>query len=206
MKKLAILMIVTMLSIFIFAVSVSADKNRHRHRHRKNFHGIYEMSLTGSCLHSMDGFVEGGIDGGPPYIPEIDSEVWGSTMMAHGTWKFYKDGTGTAEGLNYVIDFPPGIAPPGIDGPGIDGPLSGPMARGNPFTLDFTYDVTREGVITVTLDDSGFVLEGAVEVNDKSITLPSAYQEFDLVEYGLGYAVCNAARTLIRVRKDYCDE
>lgn len=177
MKKIILVLIITALSLSVTAAVVSAD-----YECLRGFRGVYEMSLTGSCLHSIDGFGEG-----PPYIPIGESGVWAATMMAHGTWMFNRDGTGSAKGLNYVIDFPPGIPGPGS------------MARGNPFELHFTYYVTHRGVITVILDDA--ILEGRVSIDKKTISLPSAYQEYNLVEYGLGYAVCNAARVLIRVKK-----
>lgn len=186
MKKITLILFIAALSLFVSATVVTADDEYWR-----GFRGVYEMSATGSCLHSIDGWR----DVSPPYIPEVDSEVWAATTMSHGTWTFNRDGTGAAEGENYVIDFPPGITPPGPPWLG-----SGPMARGNPFSFEFTYAVTHKGVITVTLG-SGFVLEGRVSVNKKTITIPSAYQEYDLTAYGLGYAVCNNARVLIQVKK-----
>lgn len=181
MKKIILVLIITALSLFVSTAVVTAND--------EGFSGVYEMSSTGSCLHSIDGWMYGG---GPPYIP-VNIDAWAATTMAHGTWTFNRDGTGVAGGENYVIDFPPGITP---------GPFplgSGPMARGNPFSFEFNYDVTSKGVITVTLD-SGFVLEGRVSVDKKTVTIPSAYQDYDLTAYGLGFAVCNTARVLIRVK------
>lgn len=157
----------------------------------QDFEGSYEMSLTGSCLHSKHGFDEGS----PPYIPATGSGVWAATMMAHGTWEFFDDGTGTATGLNYVIDFPPGIPPPGLIKT-----WKGPMARGNPFTLNFEYEV-QDGEIVVTLPD-GFELKGVVSYSLETMTLNSAYQEYDLTSVGLGHAVCNASRILIKIDDD----
>lgn len=73
------------------------------------------------------------------------------------------------------------------------------MARGNPFSLEFKYDVTHKGVVTIILD-IGFVLEGRVSVDKQTLTIPSAYQDYDLTEYKLGHAVCNTVRILIRVK------
>jgi hypothetical protein len=184
MKNIVIILIITTLTIFMAAVVVSADGNR-----SGRFHGVYEMSLMSSCLHSMLGFNETE----PPFTPIAGSEVWGATAMAQGAWTFYPDGTGDAEGNNYVIDFPPG-PPSQVIFP------AGPMARGNPFGFEFTYDVTAKGAITVTRDN-GLVMEGAVSDNRKAMTLPSMYLFYDLSAYGLGYAVCNTARNLIRVKK-----
>ena len=180
MKKIILVLIITALSLLVSTAVVTAHDEG-----RRGFSGVYEMSSTGSCLHSIEGWIDGG---GPPYIPVNNIDAWAATTMAHGTWTFNLDGTGLAGGENYVIDFPPGITP----GPG-------PMARGNSFSFEFNYDVTSKGVITVTLD-SGFVLEGRVSVDKKTMTIPSAYQDYDLTLYGLGFAVCNTARVLIQVK------
>lgn len=186
MKKYTVLLTITAISFFITVGVTSAN-----YKGYGTFSGVYEMSSTGSCLHSINGW-EGE---GPPYIPVFGSEVWAATTVAHGTWKFKKDGTGTAKGLNYVIDLPPGIAPPGPPWIG----SHGPMARGNTFELSFKYYVTPKGVITVVVND--FEMEGRVSIDKQTITLPSAYQEYNLVDYKLGYAVCNTARILIRVKR-----
>ena len=65
MKKIILVLIITALSLFVSTAVVTAND--------EGFSGVYEMSSTGSCLHSIDGWIE--IDGGgPPYIPEINSD------------------------------------------------------------------------------------------------------------------------------------
>lgn len=145
--------------------------------------GQYMMIATGSCLHSTSGFNETA----PPYIPKINahSKVWGATTMAQATWNFKNDGTGSAVGINYATDFPPG------------GPiLKSPAVRQNPFVLNFSYEVTGSS-ITITLSPVSQLI-GTVSEDENTLIIDSAYQVYNLGP-PMGYAVCNTARVLTRV-------
>lgn len=180
MKKIVYISIIAALSIIMFSAVVSADG----HGWGK-LHGVYEMIANGSCLHSTNDFneTEDGF-----FKPNMDSEaavvVWGATSMVQGTLIFNRDGSGTASGENYVIDFPPGR------------PGTGSIVRDGPFYFTFTFDVTHDGLITVKLTN-GFELNGMVSEDKKTITLGSAYQYIP-ASYG-GPAYCNYGRVLIRV-------
>lgn len=188
MKKPFLVLVIAALCIFMLAVVASADGKGWR-----GFHGVYLMRATGSCLHSTLGFEQTN-DGFFIPILGTGSQVWGATTMAYGTWTFKRDGTGEASGENYVIDFPPG-SPSGIP-PNTNSP-NGPKARDNPFSFTFTYDVTHEGAITITVIPGVFGFEGMVSTDLKSITLDSEYQFFGPPSGGPAY--CNTARVLTRV-------
>jgi hypothetical protein len=86
--------------------------------------------------------------------------------VAYGTWTFNRNGTGTAGGTNFAMDFPPGH------------PTLGPRARNNPFFLEFNYDVMNDGMITITvtnLPNITYNIEGQVSQDRKTITLYNAY-------------------------------
>jgi len=176
MKKLFEIVSITALSFFISAAIVSADGKGFR-----GFHGVYEMIANGSCLHSTNDFYETE-DGF--FKPNGDSVVWGATSMVQGTLIFNRDGSGTASGENYVIDFPPGL------------PGRGPIVRDGPFGFSFTFEVTHEGVITVILPN-GFELNGMISKDQKTVTLGSANQYIPEIFGGPAY--CNYGRVLIRV-------
>jgi hypothetical protein len=135
MKKFAIVVIIAGLSIFVSA-AVASDGGHGG----KKLNGEYVMLATGSCLHSTLGF-------NSDYTPITGngSVVYAASTMAQAIWTFKTDGTGTVEGDNFVIDYPPGY------------PEKGSKLRENHFAFSFTYEITREGVITVTLP-STFVL------------------------------------------------
>lgn len=159
MKKLTVVLIITALSVFMYAAMVSAgDKGW------KNFHGVYEMTAKANGLNSTNGFQQ---TSNGFYIPNTDAYVWATADVAYGTWTFYRDGTGKAEGMNYAFDFPPG--PPGV----------GPRARDNPFYFEFDYDITRERVITanVTFPAPLTSLEftGRISQDRKTMTLNNTY-------------------------------
>jgi len=186
MKKIALITVVIVLSLFMSVAAVSADGKGWR-----SFHGVYEMRATGSCLHSTLGF---DVTNDGFYVPKTESRVWGATTQTYGTWTFKRGGTGNASGMNYVIDFQPG-SPTGVP-PGSNSP-AGPKVRDNPFSFPFTYNVTHEGSIDITVVPDIFGFEGMVSRNRKTITLDSVYQFFGLPAGGPAY--CNTQRVLNRV-------
>jgi hypothetical protein len=195
MKKIFLVLTITVLSVFIFAAAVSADGNRYR-----NFQGTYEMSLKGNGLNSPSGFK-------PPIIPDPEKPeivfrypnssagVWGSTDTAFGTFIFNSDQSGSAHGFNYAFDLPPG--PPG----------TGPWARANEFYIEFNYSVTPEGVITVDvtfpliLTDVHMV--GKVSKDRKTITLTNSNS---LLTFDTHESLFTATRVLIKVLNDLEDD
>jgi len=185
MKKISIIMIIVVLSVFTSASVVLAKRwNR--------LHGIYEMSATGSCLHSSNGFDE---ENAPPYIPNENSIVWGATTMAYGTWYFYSNGTGHASGMNYPMDFPP------------NGALGKPAAREKKFGYNIKHQLEgNEVIIDLYLPDPDKPyatylgeLIGTVSKGKRAIIIQTANQLF---KFGppLYHAVCNTARLLILLK------
>jgi hypothetical protein len=181
MKKIALIMMITALSVFMFAAVVSSDGNGW-----KRFHGVYEMTAKTNGLISTCGYKEGG----PPYVANDgdDCRVWATADTAYGTWIFKRDGKGTAEGRNFAFDFPPG--PPGV----------GPRARDNDFYFEFEYEITRAGEISVwvTFPEglTSLEMEGMVSTDHKTITLNNAYTFFNPNTIFMG------SRVLIRIGKN----
>jgi len=175
MKKLTLILVITVVSMFMFVAVAMAGGHGW-----KKLNGEYYMTSTGNCLHSTLGF-------NPNYTPitGVGSAVWAASTMTQGIWTFNPDGTGTADLENFVIDFPPGALG------------QGPIVRENTAKFSFTYEITREGVLNVTLPN-GFILEGMVSQDHKTLALNSAYQPFGTPTTN---AYCNTARVLIRVDK-----
>lgn len=162
MKKISIILLFTFVSIFMIAAFASADVNRYR-----NFQGTYEMSLKGNGLNSTCGFISVETKLGTFYKPdsETDCKVWGSTDTAYGKFVFYRDGSGFACGRNFAFDLPPGD----------------PVARQNPFYIEFDYSISSEGVIslditfpTVPVDLTTIHMIGKVSKNRETITLTNS--------------------------------
>jgi hypothetical protein len=190
MKKIALIVIIAALSTSMSVALALADDRDWRDWNP--IKGEYAMIATGSCLHSPSGFKSTT----PPFIPNNIVGVWGATTMAQATWVFKHGGKGTLDGVNYAIDFPPGNPLP---------LFSGPDARNSSFGFDITY-VVDDSVITIKqfarvtppFQTQIAELIGTVSEDGNTITIPSAYQFY---QFGLpmGDAVCNTARTLIRV-------
>ena len=176
MKKITFVLIIIALSIFMSAAAVSAGGHGW-----KRFHGTYEMIANGTCLHSSLGYTD---MVNPPFVPIAGSVVYVGTTMAQATWTFKSNGEGTFSFINYVTILPGG----GI----------GPLATQNEgFDIPFTFDVTKYDEITV--NSGGIELTGRISIDRKTITLGSANQIQDFTGIGLGYAICNTGRVLVRV-------
>jgi hypothetical protein len=192
MKKLALILIVSVLCMSPFTASAG-------HNGWKNFQGTYEMIASGSCAHSGDGWYDSSDPTKynleaetPPFYPVDPSRIYVGTTVAYGTWTFNKDGTGTYAVTNYATILPG----------------SGFYDSTKPFLLEqhpsgaFTFTVSPFGDITVTTGNQaiGFVeLIGSITNDKKTMTLISANQVQDFNAFGLYWAVCNTARTLIKV-------
>ena len=180
MKKIALILVITALSVFMFAAVVSADGHRYRNPYR-NFQGVYAVTAKANGLISSEPFVpaENG------FVAPKGSRVWGTADVAYGTFKFYRNGKGNSKGMNYAFDFFPG--PPDI----------GPRARDNAFDYDFRYTITRDGVINVWVTSpeglTPLVMEGKISPDLKTMTLDNAYTFFD------DYTIFMASRVLIRL-------
>ena len=177
MKKILLVLSILALSVLVAGSTVYADDDG------KGISGVYEMIARGNGLISTTGFTE--TDKG--FIPNADAHVWGTIDMAHGTWIFKRNGTGTAEGRNYAYDLPPGH------------PVHGPRARDNDFYYEFEYTVSRKGEITawVTYPEGpleALVMEGMISRDRKTMTLHSEYIFFN------PNTIFMASRVLIRVK------
>ena len=181
MKKIVYISIIAALSIIMFSAVVSAGDNGWKH-----FHGVYEMIANGSCIHSTTGYnnLEYPLQAKPPFTPSDGSTVWAATTMAQGTWTFKRNGEGTFSYINYATIFPGGDFGPKVT-----------QNEGN--DIFFSYEVTEDNEINVYY--GGIVLTGKISIDRKNITLGSANQVQDFSSFGLGYAICNTGRVLIKV-------
>lgn len=209
MKKLALAVMLAALSTLLTpAIAPAWDE----HFGWWVMHGSYEMTATGSCLHSTKGFDE--IQGppgspGPTYVPKSDSTVWGATTTTVATWVLYKDGTGYIAGINYPIDFPPGSPGPPSGLPW------GARARQGWVNYDLKYHLNGSDIffeVFLPADPNSVPprakyaikigdWEGSVSLDKQTIIIPTVNQVFDLTKSApaLYYAICNSARVLIRV-------
>jgi len=177
MKKLTVVVMMIAIAAVMLATMASADD----HHHWWGIQGTYAMTATGSCLHSTLGF-------NANLTPITGSAVWGATVTPQAIYTFESDGTGTASGTNYILDFPPGSPV-----------FGGPIARQSPISFNFHYEVTHDGAITVypPLPPN---LVGMISKDHKTLQLSNANQVQPVG--ALGYAICNIARVLIRVEEE----
>jgi hypothetical protein len=169
----------------------------------KNFQGTYEMSASGSCIHSQNGYTQNGAGW---YLPN-DGVVYAGTTVSNGTWIFKKKGTGTYSYLMYATVTPP-IKPPPVQEPPclIPGGIrifSSSHKVGenivNEFT--FTYNITNFGDITIETEE-GDTLEGSISIDKKTITLFDTLREkapAGATTCPWWTIICSATRTLIKV-------
>lgn len=194
MKKLVIFMLISALLTFTAAMALAHDD----YNGFKHFNGTYEMSASGSCIHSQGTVADGG------YFPIADypwgqainarpGVVYAGTTVSNGTWVFKKDGTGTYSYTMYATVTPP-VQQPSC-------PIPGGIRIFSGDELNFTYEITPFGHITVKTTEEGDTLEGKISIDKKAITL------FDsLREKGPGAnfcpfynIICTATRTFIKV-------
>ena len=200
MKRITLILVTTAFAVFMFAAGVSADGKKHR-----GLKGVYNMSASGSCLHSKLGFTPVG----NKFVPRTPDDgevpvVWAASANPTGIWIFKPNGTGSAEGINYIIDFPPGSP---SDFPSAFSGSIAPKVRDTPFKIkEFTYEITHNGRIIVKVIPGIFELEGMVSLNRKTITLLSANQFFGPIVNNRPTAICNFSRVLIRVQKNVKDD
>lgn len=184
MKK--IVLILTIASLCMLPAIVSAGGNGW-----KNFHGTYEMVASGSCSHSESGWIGGNgkenLEATPPLKPIDFKTLYVGTTVTYGTWIFNKDRTGEYTITNYATILPGGSYP-----------TTEPFLKTqNPPTTKFTFVVNPFGDISVTA--GGIQIIGSISIDKKTMTLSNGNQVQDFRGASLGWAVCNSARTLIRV-------
>ena len=189
MKKFALILIVSLLCMLPFTASAGS-------KGWKNFQGTYEMIASGSCVHSVEGWMDSSEPPKynfevvkPPFFPADPDKVYVATTVTYGTWTFNKDGTGTFTLTNYATIFP-------------GSEILDPQLLEQHPSGAFTFTVSPFGDITVTLGNQtfGFVeLMGNISNDKKTMTLISANQVQDFNTIGLYWTVCNTARTLIKV-------
>ncbi len=201
MKKLSLIVIITTLTMFMSAAVASDFRNGWWWNNNpfQYFHGTYEMIASGSCAHSGDGWKDSSDPPKynlnaekPPFFPVDPSKFYVGTTVAFGTWTFNKDGTGTYTVTNYATILP---------GSNFYDPANGILLEQHP-QANFTFTVSPFGDITVTTGNPtiGIVeLIGSISNDKRTMTLISANQVQNLNGIHLYWAVCNTARTLIKV-------
>jgi hypothetical protein len=192
MKKLALIVIIAALSTLMSAaVASDSGHNWWDYNPYKYFHGTYEMIASGSCSHSEAGWKgENGkfnLEATPPLYPVDPAQLYVGTTVTYGTWTFNKDGTGEYTIRNYATILPGGSYPK-------DQPF---LKTQDPPTTKFTFVVNSFGDITV--DAAGIQIIGSISIDKNTMTLSNGNQVQDFTAYKLGWAVCNSARTLIKV-------
>ena len=191
MKKIALILIIALMSTFASAVVASDLGNKWwPYNPFRHFSGTYEMSASGSCIHSQNGYDYKSAIGW--YVPK-EGVVYSGTTVSNGTWVFKKDGTGTYSYVMYATVTPPVEEPPCL--------IPGGIRVFSESGLHFTYEISRFGDITIHTVEEGDTLEGNISIDRKAITLFDA-----LREKGPGAAacpwwtiICTATRTLIKV-------
>jgi hypothetical protein len=191
MKKLAVFMIIPALAMFMVPAMVSANWY-----YWWGIQGTWEMSASGSCLHSSNNYVPG-INGrwtAPP-----GSDVYAGVTVSNGTWNFKTHGEGTYSQRIYAT-----ILPGGADSMnGIPVPLEVrvlPPLSVEPTPVAFTYEITPAGDITVTETVSGIKHYGNISKDMNTMTLLSA-NNVQVFGGNFLYTICNTARTLIKVQE-----
>ena len=130
-KKLVLLMIITVIATFMMAATVTADPPGHR-----SIQGVYAATGSGTCFVAPFGF-NGNLVPNP--APDGTGAYMLMTFTMEGVFTFYRDGTGHIERPHcpVVIVYPPPFVPY-------------PSAGDSKDSSDFTYEVERGGKITLT--------------------------------------------------------
>lgn len=198
MKKFAVLMLIPALAIFMVPVIALADDDAWN-----GFHGKYQMSASGSCLHSSLEYFKNQSRNNWWTAPP-DSKVYVGVTVANGTWTFESTGTGRYSQTIYATILPGGADTMPVQTPGGVADVAVPLevrvlASAKP--VEFTYEITPSGDITVTETVSGIKLYGSISIDKKAMTLLSANNVQDFGRNLFGWTICNFARTLIKVKE-----
>ncbi len=168
-KKLVLLIIITLIATFMMAATVTADPPGHR-----SIQGQYAATGFQTCLLAQCGFLDN-------YVPRYASLGLGSiqSLSIEGVFKFEPDGTGTASITKRSINFAPTL-------PTIPSASAGVVID----TWTFTYTLTGDGSYTMEPDPgtytstwttgpyapsintfSGWLFNGSITPDGKTITL-----------------------------------
>ena len=153
-KRLAVLVIITVMATFMMADTVTAESRTHRF-----IQGQYAATGSVTCLVAFEGFDDDLVpnpvpapDPTPTTGPTIRYQLL--TCSMEGVFTFYRDGTGHGERPNSPCVIHSG--PPGA-----------PFAANSQDSWDFTYEVKRDGSITLTQEPgthSGSFTSGPVDL------------------------------------------
>ncbi len=193
MKKLAVFMIIPALAMFMVPALASANWY-----YWWGIQGTWEMSASGSCLHSSLEYFQNAQRNNWWTAP-VDSKVYAGVTVANGTWTFESTGWNTGKGT-YSQRIYATILPGGNASIPVEVRVFPPLSVEQPTLVEFTYEITPSRDITVTETGSGIKLYGSISIDKKSMTLLSAnnVQNFPAPFW---FTICNTARTLIKVKE-----
>jgi hypothetical protein len=135
-KKLSVLVIISVIAMFISVAMASADEHHHC---KKAIHGKYAFITTGSCLIALQGFNASLQPNGGATGPWFTGPV-----TYDGVYTFNKDGTGSVTAVIRVQT----LYSQGLGAP--------PDAGAANASFDFNYTVTKSGNITFTMVKGSF--------------------------------------------------
>jgi len=197
MKKLSLIVIITTLTMFMSAAVASDfhngwqwDNNPFRY-----FYGTFDMTASGSCIHSQHGYTENEVDYG--WYKAIEAKpgiVYAGTTVMTGTWTFEPNGKGTYSDTIYATVTPP-----------VSGNVVGGVRIFEDSDVPFTYKITALGYITIKEDNAPFLeYTGTVSPDRNTIILIDTPKVkpppgVDPLPAPFWKIICNASRTLIRV-------
>jgi hypothetical protein len=149
-KKLTVFVIIAALAVFMVVATASA---RGLHPIHNAIKGQYAATGSSQCTSAVEGFEAGLLTPKGNYW-----SVGTSTFIA--IYTFNRDGSGSMEGINRIMSLPGGFTPSPTPG-GADVPNDKPMGVVmDPYSYEFTYTVTDEGLITFTVVPGTFQLGG----------------------------------------------
>jgi hypothetical protein len=171
MKKYAVVCIALLL---LASVAGAGDP-------KKFIAGEYEMTASGSCIHSSTGFNSTTLKANP------DGIVYAGTTAWIGTWKFKPDGTGSYSDTFYATVTPP-PSPTTI---------LGGIRSFSDENVPFTYIIDGSGDITI--NDGTIEYTGRVTADRKNIILLDTPTIQGPYQAPFWYLICNTARNLVKV-------
>ena len=171
MKKYAVICIALLL---LASVAGAADR-------KKLLSGEYEMTASGSCIHSSTGF------DATTLKANADAVVYAGTTAWIGTWKFKPNGTGKYSDTFYATVTPPPPPPT----------IPGGIRSFSDDDVPFTYIIDGQGDITI--NDGTIEYTGRVTADQKNILLLDTPTIQGPYPAPFWYLICNTARHLVKV-------
>jgi hypothetical protein len=201
-KKLAVLVIVTVIALFIMVPWASADD----HHWKNAIHGQYAMTGGNICLIAPGGF-------NPNLTPAAPGVGVIQTSSREGVFTFERDGTGSADVFSRNVSL---TALP-------NGTVAAPSASTMDIAFDFTYTLEKGGTITMVVGPGPFTstaltgpdagktfyitgvpmsLNGAITPDGKTITLNAGAPEVYTITQKdnpnfSAQSICHASSVLI---------